>query len=168
MNIGSLKETLSQVTDIRKLIREAAAEVMSFDNQPFAAAEVWMYSVQSCYTGHLLPLVYVANEVLQVSRTTLGTIFLEAFGFFLCTALPIACQKERSIVDKVRRTILIWKERRVYSVWRNCQLHQILMNGDQYPLYLFGLQCLLIVVVYAFYLPALSLKKSVQKLFEFE
>jgi len=64
----------------------------------------------------MLPLLYVANEVLQTSKRNRGNRFLEAFSPVLGSSLSFICTRDRGLVEKVRRTVKIWGDRRIFSM----------------------------------------------------
>ena len=64
----------------------------------------------------MLPLLYVANEVLQTSKRNRGNKFLEAFSPVLGSSLIHICNADRGLVEKVRRTVKVWGDRRVFSM----------------------------------------------------
>jgi len=58
----------------------------------------------------------VANEVLQTSKRNRGSKFLEAFSPVLGSSLMFIVGRDRSVVEKVRRTVKVWGDRRVFSM----------------------------------------------------
>eukprot|EP00555_Chaetoceros_dichaeta_P004164 CAMPEP_0198257024 /NCGR_PEP_ID=MMETSP1447-20131203/6798_1 /TAXON_ID=420782 /ORGANISM="Chaetoceros dichaeta, Strain CCMP1751" /LENGTH=474 /DNA_ID=CAMNT_0043943817 /DNA_START=1 /DNA_END=1422 /DNA_ORIENTATION=+ len=86
-----------------------------YDKSSLLAVSEWRNTLQSCQTSQLLPLLYVANEVLQNSKRNRGNKFLEAFSPALADALKFICERDSKLVEKVRRTTKIWGDRRVFS-----------------------------------------------------
>ena len=80
------------------------------------AVSEWRSVLQSCSTSQMLPLLYVANEVLQTSKRNRGNKFLEAFSPVLGSSLIHICNADRGLVEKVRRTVKVWGDRRVFSM----------------------------------------------------
>lgn len=80
------------------------------------AVSEWRSVLQSCSPSQLLPLLYVANEVLQTSKRNRGNKFLEAYSPVLGSSLIYICNKDRGLVEKVRRTVKVWGDRRVFSM----------------------------------------------------
>eukprot|EP00563_Minutocellus_polymorphus_P013413 CAMPEP_0181064662 /NCGR_PEP_ID=MMETSP1070-20121207/24314_1 /TAXON_ID=265543 /ORGANISM="Minutocellus polymorphus, Strain NH13" /LENGTH=452 /DNA_ID=CAMNT_0023144979 /DNA_START=155 /DNA_END=1513 /DNA_ORIENTATION=+ len=114
---ASLRTVLSQTDMSQPAIQSSAAAMMKFYDKtaaPLAVSE-WRSQLQSCRLDQLLPLLYVANEVLQISKRNRGPKFLEAFAEVLGSSLRFVCERDRSIVEKVRRTAKIWGDRQVYS-----------------------------------------------------
>ena len=112
-----LRTVLSQTDMSQPAIQSSAAAMMKFYDKnaaPLAVSE-WRSQLQSCRPDQLLPLLYVANEVLQTSKRNRGPKFLEAFAEVLGSSLRFICERDRSIVEKVRRTAKIWGDRQVYS-----------------------------------------------------
>lgn len=58
----------------------------------------------------------MANEVLQTSKRNRGNKFLEAFSPVLGSSLIYICNKDKGLVEKVRRTVKVWGDRRVFSM----------------------------------------------------
>lgn len=94
----------------------AAAMMRHYDKSADTAVTEWRNALQSCREDQLLPLLYVANEVLQNSKRNRGNKFLEAFSATLGQALQFICQRVPKFVEKVRRTCKIWGDRHVFSV----------------------------------------------------
>ena len=114
---ANLRNLLSQTDMSQPAIQSSAAAMMKFYDKnaaPLAVSE-WRSQLQSCRPDQLLPLLYVANEVLQTSKRNRGPKFLEAFAEVLGSSLRCICERDRSIVEKVRRTAKIWGDRQVYS-----------------------------------------------------
>lgn len=80
------------------------------------AVSEWRSVLQTCTTSQLLPLLYVANEVLQTSKRNRGNKFLEAYSPVLGSSLIYICNQDRGLVEKVRRTVKVWGDRRVFSM----------------------------------------------------
>ena len=113
-----LKQTLSLTDNTAQAIQRSASLMMFFyDKSPPMAVSAWRATLDTCHINQLLPLLYVANEVLQISKRNRGTKFLEAFGPVLTEALRKVCQRGRNVqlTEKVRRTAKIWGDRSVYS-----------------------------------------------------
>jgi len=96
---------------------------------PNLAVSEWRNALQTCRSvDRLLPLLYVANEVLQTSKRNRGNKFLEAFSPVLGSSLVFVCERlvgeeeekgereKRELVEKVRRTVKIWGDRRIFSM----------------------------------------------------
>ena len=117
MNSASLRATLLKTDLAPAAIQRSAAGLMShYDRIPSIAVDEWRQCLATCNTDQLLPLLYVANEVIQTSKRNRGNKFLEAFSPVLGSSLRLACNRDRSIVEKVRRVVKIWGDRRVFSV----------------------------------------------------
>jgi len=80
------------------------------------AVSEWRSVLQTSLLSQSLPLLYVANEVLQTSKRNRGNRFLEAFGPVLGSSLQFICGRDGSVIEKVRRTVKIWGDRRVFSM----------------------------------------------------
>ena len=83
---------------------------------PSLAVSEWRSVLQSSQPSLSLPLLYVANEVLQTSKRNRGSKFLEAFSPVLGSSLVFIVGRDRSVVEKVRRTVKVWGDRRVFSL----------------------------------------------------
>ena len=112
----SLRSKLTATDLSAPAIQSSASAMMKFYDSPTTAVTEWRNVLQSCQTSQLLPLLYVANEVLQTSKRNRGTKFLEAFGPVLGGSLRFICERDPSSTEKVRRTTKIWGDRRVFSL----------------------------------------------------
>ena len=74
-----------------------------YDQDLSVGVNVWHYCIVVCKKEQLLALVNVANEVLQTSKKTRGNDFLQAFSPVLGKSLRIACERDPSNVEKIRR-----------------------------------------------------------------
>ena len=93
--------------------------MMRFYDKPGGAnvaVSEWRSVLQTANVSQYLPLLYVANEVLQTSKRNRGNKFLEAFSPVLGSCLQYICGRDGSAVEKVRRTVKIWGDRRVFSM----------------------------------------------------
>lgn len=114
---SSLRALLSRVDGTAPAIQKAAGAMMKhYDRSPGVAVAEWRNALQNAALPQLLPLLYVANEVLQISKRNRGNKFLEAMSPVLGQSLQYICQTDPNVVEKVRRTTKIWGERRVFSV----------------------------------------------------
>ena len=113
----SLHTVLMQTDGSHPSITQGASMMMRhYDRSAGTAVTEWRNALQSCQPHQLLPLLYVANEVLQNSKRNRGNKFLEAFAPILGQGLQLICQRDGELVEKVRRTAKIWGDRRVFSV----------------------------------------------------
>jgi hypothetical protein len=87
-----------------------------YDKSAGVAVVEWRNALHQARNDQHLPLLYVANEVLQNSKRNRGNKFLEAFSPTLGQALIHVCQTNPAGVEKVRRTVKIWGDRHVFSV----------------------------------------------------
>jgi hypothetical protein len=117
MDSTTLRSILVKIDGSAPSIHQAAGAMMRlYDKGAGVAVSEWRNALQSCRPDQLLPLLYVANEVLQNSKRNRGTKFLEAFSPVLGGSLVWMVQRDPAILDKVRRTTKIWGERHVLSV----------------------------------------------------
>ena len=114
----NLRTTLLQTDMSAPTIQSSSRAMMRFYDKPGGATTAvseWRSALQSSSTSQSLPLLYVANEVLQTSKRNRGNRYLEAFSPVLGSSLQFICARDRSVVEKVRRTVKIWGDRRVFS-----------------------------------------------------
>lgn len=105
MDSATLRATLLKTDNTLPSIQRSAAGMMThYDRIPSIAVDDWRQCLASCHTDQLLPLLYVANEVIQTSKRNRGNKYLEAFSPVLGSSLRLACSRDRSIVEKIRRT----------------------------------------------------------------
>lgn len=120
MDSATLRTTLLQTENTLPSIQRSAAGMMShYDRIPSIAVDVWRQCLASCRADQLLPLLYVANEVIQTSKRNRGNKYLEAFSPVLGSSLRLACGRDRSIVEKVRRTGMYSIASSSSSTWKN-------------------------------------------------
>ena len=115
----ALRQTLVQTENNLPSIQSASRLMMRFYDTPSGAdlaVSEWRSVLQTCSTSQLLPLLYVANEVLQTSKRNRGNKFLEAFSPVLGSSLIYICNQDRGLVEKIRRTVKVWGDRRVFSM----------------------------------------------------
>jgi len=116
LDVTALRKKLSNTDLSAPTIQASAAALMSFYDAPAIAVSEWRNVLQSCRSSQYLPLLYVANEVLQTSKRNRGNKFLEAFGPVLGASLRYICETDPDNTEKVRRTVKILGDRRVFSV----------------------------------------------------
>ena len=122
----SLRQVLTAVDGSAPTIQKAASAMMKhYDHTTAVAVTAWRDVLSTARTDLLLPLLYVCNEVLQISKRNRGPKFLEAFSGVLGPCLIHICQRDHKLTEKVRRTVKIWGDRRVFSV----RFVQDLLNG---------------------------------------
>lgn len=100
-------------------IQASSRAMMRFYDKPGGAnvaVSEWRSVLQTATSSQYLPLLYVANEVLQTSKRNRGNKFLEAFSPVLGSSLQYICTRDASTVEKVRRTVKIWGDRHVFSM----------------------------------------------------
>jgi hypothetical protein len=115
---SSLRSVLKRTDLSAPAIQGAAGAMMKhYDKSPGVAVTEWRNALHQARQDQYLPLLYVANEVLQNSKRNRGNKFLEAFSPTLGQALIFVSQRSPADeVEKIRRTIKIWAERHVFSV----------------------------------------------------
>jgi hypothetical protein len=94
----------------------ANAMMKHYDRSTSVAVLEWRNCLSTARRDQFLPLLYVANEVMQTSKRNRGKAFLEAFSPILGQSLIHMCMKDPSQTEKVRRTVKIWGDRQVFSV----------------------------------------------------
>ncbi|KAL3931411.1 MAG: hypothetical protein SGBAC_011322 [Bacillariaceae sp.] len=125
-----IRSLLSRLDGSAPSIQSAAGAMMKhYDKSASVAVTEWRNAVHQARHDQHLPLLYVANEVLQNSKRNRGNKFLEAFSPILGQALNYVCQKNASAVERVRRTIKIWGDRRVFSIRF---VNELLQGMEQY------------------------------------
>lgn len=113
----SLRQDLMAVDGSAPSIQKAASSMMKhYDHTAAVAVTAWRDVLNTARTDRLLPLLYVCNEVLQISKRNRGAKFLEAFSGVLGPCLMHICKRDSTLTEKVRRTVKIWGDRRVFSV----------------------------------------------------
>mmetsp|Transcript_7269 Transcript_7269/g.14929 ORF Transcript_7269/g.14929 Transcript_7269/m.14929 type:complete len:511 (+) Transcript_7269:250-1782(+) len=116
---SSLRGYLQRIDGSAPSIQGAAGAMMKhYDKSPGVAVGEWRNALIQARGDHqYLPLLYVANEVLQNSKRNRGNKFLEAFSPVLGQSLIFVCGKSsQATVESIRRTVKIWAERRVFSI----------------------------------------------------
>jgi hypothetical protein len=114
---ANLRGVLAQTDVSADAIQQAARAMMrQYDRSTVVAVTEWRNVLHQARPDQHLPLLYVANETLQNSKRNRGNKFLEAFSPVLGQALTFICQKNPTVVEKVRRTVKIWGDRHVFSL----------------------------------------------------
>jgi hypothetical protein len=115
---NNLRGLLKGINLTAPAIQGAAGAMMKhYDKSAGLAVTEWRNALQQAREDQYLPLLYVANEVVQNSKRNRGNKFLEAFSPVLGQALIFISQRSSPVtVNKIRRTIKIWGERHVFSV----------------------------------------------------
>ena len=115
-DVQKLRSTLLATDGTAPSIQSSASSMMKmYDKSPSLAVAEWRNVLQTCSDSQLLPLLYVANEVLQISKRNRGNKYLESFSPILGGALKLICERDTSVTEKVRRTAKIWGDRRIFS-----------------------------------------------------
>ena len=118
--VAPLRELLRKIDGTAPLIQGCAGAMMKlYDRASGVAVVEWRNALQQARPDQLVPLLYVANEVLQTSKRNRGNNFLEAFSPILGQSLRFIAEQHSatpSVVEKVRRTVKIWGDRRVFSI----------------------------------------------------
>ena len=113
-----LRERLRRVDGSAPSIQSAANAMMKhYDKSTTLIAVTEWRNILSTTRNpdQFLPLLYVANEVLQNSKRNRGNKFLESFSPILKQSLVYMAQQSHPAVEKIRRTVKIWGDRRVFS-----------------------------------------------------
>lgn len=125
---SSLRTLLRKVDDgTAQSIQQAAAAMMKhYDKSATLAVNEWRNALQHVVQTSnndqqkaqtLLSLLYVLNEVLQISKRNRGNNFLAAVSPVLGASLRYICSHVTPpVVEKIRRTLKIWGDRHVFSV----------------------------------------------------
>lgn len=115
-DVKSLRSTLSATDCSAESIQSSASSMLRmYDKSPSLAVAEWRNVLQTCSDSQLLPLLYVANEVIQISKRNRGNKYLESFSPVLGGSLKVICERDPSVTEKVRRTAKIWGDRRIFS-----------------------------------------------------
>lgn len=117
-NASSLRTFLQRIDGTEPAIRNTASAMMKhYDNSTAVVAVTeWRNCLMTARRDQILPLLYVCNEVLQLSKRNRGSKFLEAFSPVLGQCLQHMCQQDLGQTEKIRRTVKIWGDRQVFSV----------------------------------------------------
>ena len=136
-----LRERLRTVDETAPSIQGAANAMMKHYDRSTTSIAVneWRNALFSTTSSQqYIPLLYVANEVLQNSKRNRGNKFLESFSPILLQSFIYMVQQiHQSIppptavqqVEKIRRVIKIWADRRVFSTRF---VNEVLMGLEPY------------------------------------
>jgi len=116
---ADLRATLNKTDMSTPTIQASSRAMMRFYDKPGGAnmaVSEWRSVLQTSSLAQSLPLLYVANEVLQSSKRNRGIGFLEAFSPVLGSSCQFICGRDSIVVEKVRRVVKIFGDRRVFSV----------------------------------------------------
>lgn len=118
MSAADLRSTLHKTDVSMPAIQASSRAMMRFYDKPGGATiavSEWRSALQTSDKSRHLPLLYVANEVLQTSKRNRGNRYLEAFSPVLGSSLQFICGQDGSVTEKVRRTLKIWGDRSLFS-----------------------------------------------------
>ena len=111
MSDSSLRSLLARTDGSAPAIQASAGAMMKhYDRSAGVAVAEWRNALHQARPDQHLPLLYVANEVLQNSKRNRGNKFLEAFSPALGQSLVFIVERGGG-VEKVRRTVKIWGDR---------------------------------------------------------
>jgi hypothetical protein len=115
---ASLRSLLTRTDASAPAIQATAGAMMKhYDKSSGVAVVEWRNALHQARIDQHLPLLYVANEVLQNSKRNRGNKFLEAFSPVLGQSLMFIAQKGGAAnVERIRRTVKIWGDRHVFSI----------------------------------------------------
>jgi CID domain len=115
---SSLRSLLTRTDASAPAIQATAGAMMKhYDKSAGVAVVEWRNALHQARIDQHLPLLYVANEVLQNSKRNRGNKFLEAFSPILGQSLMFIAQKGGAAnVERIRRTVKIWGDRHVFSL----------------------------------------------------
>ncbi|GMM33781.1 Rtt103 protein [Saccharomycopsis crataegensis] len=106
----SLNETQASIVGLSQWI-------LFHHRQAGRIAKTWHKSLDTSPKNKKLPLIYLANDVVQQARAKRKTEFINEFGKILQPALLKAYQEvnDSIIRSKIKRSVNVWKERRILS-----------------------------------------------------
>jgi hypothetical protein len=99
-------------------------------HEPGSCCASWMAAFESANPSKLVPLVYLANDVLLRSRAKTQA-FVQEFAKYMPAAYKIAGARMRSSSSELVRLTTIWKERAIYSERFMIQLRESLKSTAQ-------------------------------------
>lgn len=112
MNAAKLEQRLAKVDGTAESINTISAYCRAYESEAESVAGCWLKVLSSAPKEQVLPLLYLANDVLQRSAKT-GNAFIEAFSGCLEAAMKEAAAKAPESLAQIKRLPKIWSERKV-------------------------------------------------------
>lgn len=109
------QEKLKQLNSTQESIETIANWCLFHRRNAQAVVTIWKQHLMGCETAQKLPMLYLANDILQKSRRR-GSEFVEAFWPIMPPALAHAsyeCCNDTRV--KLRRLVSVWEERLVFG-----------------------------------------------------
>lgn len=112
-----LKDKLLKLNETQASIVGLSQWILIHYKHASSIAQIWRDTLTAAPEKAILPLVYVANDVIQQLRARRKTEFIQEFSTVFIKCLPQAYSKvtSKTIRQKIRRSVTVWKERRVVS-----------------------------------------------------
>jgi hypothetical protein len=113
---NALREKLGTLTEKLPSIQGVSAWLLMHRRRAAVCVDVWEKELRGASEGKKLPLLYLANDVMQTSRKR-GSEFTDAFRPKLLDSLVhlVKTVRDGVAVGKVQRVLHVWKERGVYD-----------------------------------------------------
>ncbi|KAF2279644.1 DUF618-domain-containing protein [Westerdykella ornata] len=107
--LASLNETTESIVSVSQWI-------LFYRKNAERTAQVWTQKINTCHSSKKLPLIYVANEVVQQSRIKKKEEFIRAFEPLIAEATVTAFKTATpsSAQEKIRRVVDVWRDRQIF------------------------------------------------------
>ena len=114
LSMDELRSTLFGKLEITlESIQKYSQMFLVLYDQAEAVVQVWLDAVYNSDSKSVLPLMYIANDVVQCSKRR-GTAYVNSFKEHIKTSLRISASLNPSIVPKLKRIVNVWGDRKVY------------------------------------------------------
>ena len=100
-----------QVT--QESIQAASRLLLSYYQHASQVTDLWLDAIYGATAGTVLPLLYIANDVVQTSRKK-GSAYIDSFETRIKPALRIATDLNPMVVSKMKKIIKVWGDRKCY------------------------------------------------------
>jgi CID domain len=111
MNATKLEQRLLRIDGTQDSISTLSQYCRAYESEATSVCSSWLKIIQSAAKDQALPLLYLANDILQRSKAT--PAFASAFEQCLEDAMRLAVIKAPECLPQIKRLPTIWAERNV-------------------------------------------------------
>lgn len=95
-------------------IQSASRKLGNFYDHAEEVVDIWQSQIYQAQPDKILPLMYIANDVLQNSKRK-GSNFIDAFLKCMKACLRVSVGINPKVTEKLKRITKVWGQRQVYS-----------------------------------------------------
>ncbi|KAF8423608.1 RNA polymerase II-binding domain-containing protein [Tirmania nivea] len=106
---------LSALNETQESVVSIAQWVMFHRRYAKRTVELWLQRVRESAAQRRLNLIYLANDVVQQSKSRRKEEFVQAFAPIIAEATELAYQAPPDIQQKVKRVVQVWRQRLIFD-----------------------------------------------------